>query len=75
MRKDGSHLEVTGGQPDDAGLVELRGDRGRERQQLRQFHKLLVLLNAARSRCVLAFLFHPYFLRTLCGRGDAAEAD
>jgi len=75
VREDGSHLEITGGQSDDAGLIQLRRNGGRKRQQLRQLEKLLVLFDAARSRSVLAFLFHHDFLRTAAGRGKAVDVD
>jgi len=68
MRKDGSHFEITGGQSDDAGLVQLISNGARKWQKLRQLQKFLILLNAARPRCIFAFLFHHDFLQTT-GRG------
>jgi hypothetical protein len=75
VREDGSHLEITGGQSDDAGLIQLRRNGGRKRQQLRQLEELLVLFDAARSRGVLAFLFHHDFLRAAAGCCEAVDVD
>jgi len=75
VREDGSHLEITGGQSDDAGLIQLRRNGGRKRQQLRQLEELLVLFDAARSRGILAFLFHHDFLRTAAGCCEAVDVD
>lgn len=58
VEEDCPHLEVTAGQPDDGGLVQLGGDGRRQRQQLGQFIKLSVLLLSPRLRCVLAFFLH-----------------
>lgn len=63
MREHRSHLQVAGGQPNDAGLVQLRGDGRRKWQQVREFQKFLILLDAAETRCILAFLLHHDFLR------------
>lgn len=56
--EDCPHPEVAAGQPDDGGLVQLRGDGRRQRQELGQFIKLSVLLLPPCLCGVLAFLFH-----------------
>jgi hypothetical protein len=59
-----SELEVTGGKPDDAGLVELRGYGRRQGQEFGQLAKLLVLLLPAILRRVPALGLHYNLLGT-----------
>ena len=58
IREDGPHLEVGGGEADDGGLVELRGDGGRQGKHLGELVELAVLLLPSSPRCILTFLFH-----------------
>lgn len=53
------HPQVAGGQPDDGGLVQLRGDGGRQRQHLGQLIELPVLLLPPGPGGVLGLLLHP----------------
>ena len=61
FRKDGPHLEITRGQADDGGLVQLAGRGGRQRQQLPQLDKLGILLLAPGARRILWLFLHILF--------------
>lgn len=61
--KQCSHLQVTGGQSNNAGFIHLSRESCRYRQQLCQLQKFLVLPVAADTRCLLAFFLHYDFLR------------
>lgn len=56
MSREIPKFQVADGQPDDGGLVQLRGDGRRQRQHFRQFVKLEILLAASRSRRIPALL-------------------
>ena len=58
FRKHHSHLQVAGGQPDDGGFVQLRGDGGGQRQQLGQLIKLTVFLFPPSTGRVFRLLLH-----------------
>lgn len=59
FREQDPHPQVAAGQPNDGGLVQLRGDGGRQRQHLGQLIKLAVLLLPPRPGGVLGLLLHP----------------
>ena len=61
-----SHLEVAGGEPDDAGLVQLTGDGARERQQLGELQELRVLFLPPAPGGVLALLLHDPAITKIC---------
>lgn len=56
--KDGAHFQVRRCETNDGGLVQLRGDGLRKRQQFGQFHKFGVLLFPSSTGGVFRFLFH-----------------
>ena len=58
LRKHLPHLEVAGGESDDAGLVQLTGDGVRQGQQLGELQELGVLLLAPTAGRIFALLFH-----------------
>lgn len=67
--EDNPHLQVAGGQPDDGRFVQLRGDGGRQRQQLGQLVELAVLLLPPGPRRVLRLLLHGGACRCLIASG------
>ena len=50
-------LEVSDGQPDDGGFVQLRGDGVRQRQHLCQFVKFVIFFAPPGSSGISTFLF------------------
>lgn len=58
LRENDPHLEVTGRQSDDGGLVQLRGDGRRQWQHFSQFVKLAVLLFPSSPCGRFGFLLH-----------------
>ena len=56
FRKDLSHPEVAGGEPDDGGLVQLTRDGRGQREQLPELEEFGVFLLSPISRGVLALV-------------------
>lgn len=51
-----SHVQVTDGEADDGGLVQLAGNRPGEGKHLRQLEELKVLLTPPRTSCIARLL-------------------
>lgn len=54
----GPHLQVAGGQSDDGGLVQLRGDGRGQRQEFGKLVKLSIFLLSSRFRRILRLFLH-----------------
>ena len=52
-----AHMQVTDGQPDDRGFVQLAGDGPGQRQHLGQLKELEILLPPPRTSCIARLLF------------------
>ncbi len=58
FREDLSHSQVTRGQPDDWGFVQLWRDGRRKRKKFSEFEKFGVFFLATIACSILAFVFH-----------------
>jgi len=58
FREHYPHLQVAGGQSDDGGFVQLRGDGRGQRQEFGELIKLAILLLSTGARRVLRLLLH-----------------
>lgn len=56
--KHGPHLQVAGGQSDDGGLIQLRGDGRGQRQELGKLVKLSIFFLSSRFGRILGLFLH-----------------
>jgi len=68
---EGAHVQVTYGQPDDRGLVQLAGDGSGQRQHLGQLKELKVLLPPPRASRVARLLFTQVLETERGGQGES----
>lgn len=62
--KHGPHLQVAGGQPDDGGLIQLRGDGRGQRQELGKLVKLSIFFLSSRFCRILGLFLHLWHVAT-----------
>lgn len=72
--EDHPHFQVAGGESNDGGLVQLRGDGRGQGQQLGQLVELAVLLLPPSPGCILGLLFHGGFFPLLADQLSSAES-